>query len=136
MNESDQLQQNLSNTRMCLFFLNFCKSWGFGIKFPTFSGPSQVKKWLSQECFGLERIRTGHTPIFDLSLSLRFSLPLKNGVVQNHCPPTSHRPPTTVTPTTTRQHRPPTTYLKNNRPPTKGTIDHRSEKPPTTDQWL
>ena len=44
-------------------------------------------------------------------------------------PPPTDKPPTTVTPTTDQA--PPTTYLKSNRPPTKGTIDHRSENPPT-----
>ena len=40
-------QQTLSNTRMCLFLLDFCdQSWGFGIKASYFSGPSQVRKWL------------------------------------------------------------------------------------------
>ena len=65
------------------------------------------------------------------------------GVVQNHCPLTSHRPLTTDHSDT--YHRPPTTYLKitdpttdlkNRRPPTNGCekTDHRPEQQPTTDQ--
>ena len=61
--QHDQVQQNLSNARMCLFLLSFPdQSWGFGIK--TFPGPSQVGTSFSQqECLGLERI--GISPIID-----------------------------------------------------------------------
>ena len=63
------------------------------------------------------------------------------GIVQNHRPPTSHRPQTiyhsdTYHQAPTRHHRLPTTYLIDNRPPTKGTTDHRPMvvKKPTTNQ--
>ena len=65
--QHDQLQQNLSNTRMCLFLLDFCdQSWGFGIKasyfFRAFSS-NKVVTVSQQECFGIERI--GISPIID-----------------------------------------------------------------------
>ena len=77
--QHDQLQQTLSNARICLFLLNFCdQNLGFRIEascfFRAFSG-KKVVTISQEECFGLEGIRI--SPIIDWSPSLRFSLPLK-----------------------------------------------------------
>ena len=67
--QCDQLQQNVSNARMCLFLLIFCdQSWGFGIKtssfFRAFSG-KKVVTVSQQECFGLGRTGISPGPFID-----------------------------------------------------------------------
>ena len=73
--QHDQLQQTLSNTRMCLFLLDFCdQSWGFGIKASYFLRAFSSKKVVTvsqQECFGLERI--GISSLIDHAHCVLFS---------------------------------------------------------------
>ena len=87
--QRDQLQQILSNARMCLFLLNFSdQSWGYGTKASYFFRAFSDRKLVTvcqQECFRFERI--GISPIFYRSPSLRFSLPLKppvNSIKNGH----------------------------------------------------
>ena len=61
--QHDQLQQNLSNARMCLFLLSFCdQSWGFGIKASYFFRVLLGRKVVTTQS---ARVTNGISPIID-----------------------------------------------------------------------